>query len=802
MARAYCLLRGGIPLFALLALWAATPSADRGEAGSAAVIIRCSDSCDDELAAIQSAGGHVTSKYENIRALAALVPLDRLADLAAVSGAGSLTRDHLVPLPTGADPIGPAGEARFGATGVGEFEQHALTADELAALDAFSLAGYSLNNAMTGAAALHAGNNRGQGVVVAVIDSGSANTATAPALSGSILGGESLVVGDPVASATSRNNDPHGTRVASMIAGHGSFVFRNTSSFVQSLLAHAPASVIRCQTVSAPVVCPANSSIVPMVGTAPDAKIYALKVADSRGGGVPESRLIAAMDRVLTLRRNFNAGIASVPVAGSGTEDNPFVYNSLKIDVVNMSVGGPTLFAGHTVGEQLTLQMLDAGIVVVATAGNNGPAALTLGNPGTGRGALAVGAMSSYVHERVLRDVQFGPGMGLLLRPSALNQTASFSSRGPTADGRMSPDLVANGMGSFAPAAGSLDLVSGTSYAAPTVAGAAALLRTHAPWASALQIRNALIESANPAAIGDGSTGVDRGRGFVDIQGAVALLNNSATADALAHGLREDRVLTNVKSLGFKPVRFTRGTFSTRVAGLRPGQVAHFFVPNDFDTGSVRIRVTDIVAEDPGNENAIFGDDLFVQVVDAPTSLSRKHVDEFIDADRQFVVERPQPGLMRVALAGAFSNGGPVSATLTIQQHRAPHSGKTTASGSIGQSQLIPVRVNVPAGTEVLAIDLSWKSDWSRYPTADLDLVLVDPVGGSTSVTTLDSPERVVFTAPVPGVWTVYVHGFTILSYGYCHDGEECEDEQERERFELRVFADDEQLDDLDDDEY
>ena len=802
MARAYCHLRGGIPLIALLALWAAAPSAQRGEAGSAAVIIRCGVSCDEEVAAIRTAGGHVTSTYENIRAIAASVPTERLADLAAVSGAGNVARDQIVTLPRDADPIGPSGEARFAVTSLGEFEPHALPNDGLAGADGLSLSGYNLNNVMTGAAALHASDNRGQGVVVAVIDSGSANTVTAPALSGSIIGGESLVIGDPVASATSRSNDPHGTRVASMIAGHGNFVFRNTSTFIQALRAHAPATVIPCQSATAPVVCPATSSIVPMVGTAPGAKIYAVKVADSRGGGVPESRLIAAMDRVITLRRNFNAGIPSVPVAGTGTEDNPFVYNSLKIEVVNMSIGGPTLFAGHTVGEQLTLQMLDAGIVVVATAGNNGPAAMTLGNPGTGRGALAVGAMSSYLHERVLRDVQFGPGMGLLLRPSPFNQTASFSSRGPTADGRVSPDLVANGMGSFAPAAGSLDLVSGTSYAAPTVAGAAALLRKHAPWASALQIRNALIESANPAAIGDGSTNMDRGRGFLDIQGAIALLNNSAAAEELARGLREDRVLENVKSLGLEPVRFTGGTFATRLTGLLPGQVTHFFVPNDFDTGSVRIHVTDIVAEDPGNENAIFGDDLFVQVVDAPTSLARKHVDEFIDADRQFVVQRPQPGLMRVAIAGAFSNGGPVSATLTIEQHRARRSGKKTASGQVRQGQLVPVRVRVPAGTEVLALDLSWKSDWSRYPTADLDLVLVDPIGGSTSVATLDSPERVVVTTPVPGVWTIYVQGFAILSYGYCHDADGCDEEGEREGFELRVLADGRQLDELDSDEY
>ena len=60
-----------------------------------------------------------------------------------------------------------------------------------------------------------------------------------------------------------------------------------------------------------------------MIGTAPAAKIYALKIFPSQGGGSPESRIIAAMDRAITLRRNFNNGGDTAPVAGSGTENDP-----------------------------------------------------------------------------------------------------------------------------------------------------------------------------------------------------------------------------------------------------------------------------------------------------------------------------------------------------------------------------------------------------------------------------------------------------------------------------------------------
>ena len=770
----------------LVALWAATPAAEQGS-DSAAVIIRCASSCDQTAAAIRAAGGKVTNRYENIEAIAATVPANRLADLATVAGSQGLSRDYISSVPRSSQEVGPAGEVGL-ATSLSEFEATSLTAEHVAQLNDLALDGLNLDTTLTGASVLHAANNRGEGIVVAVIDSGSANAPVeAPALAGSIIGGESLVPDDPLASATSRLNDPHGTRVASLVAGHGLFVLSNTSAFVRSLRVHAPDSVIACQDTGVPVPsCKIGFSAVPMVGAAPAAKIYAVKVAHRNGAGVPQSRLIAAMDRVLTLRRNFNAGMPSVPVAGDGSEANPFVFNSLKIDVVNMSIGGPTLFAGNSEGERLTVQMLEAGIIVVATAGNSGPAAMTLGNPGSGRGALAVGAASSYIHDRILRDVQFGVGLGVLFRPFGQNQTAWFSSRGPTADGRVLPDLVANGMGVFAPAVSRLDLVSGTSYAAPTVSGAAALLRRHAPWATALQIRNALVESADATAIADGSSGIDRGRGALDVSAARALLDSAAVSEVLASGLADERVSANVKSAGLSPVAFVEGVYSKRAEGLLPSQVEHVFVPITRDTRSIRIRVSDIVSASPGEQNKVFGkDSVLLHVVDAPTSLARSHVppETFIEVGNEFtfVITNPQPGLMRMGLAGASSNGAAVSATFTIERHRTDLSGKDTADDEIRQGDVIPVRIDVPAGTQTLRLDLSWDSDWGRYPTGDLDVVLTNPLGETTSVATIDSPERLTIQTPVPGTWTVAIHGFAVAP---------TRSSDEEDRFELRVFAD------------
>ena len=77
-----------------------------------------------------------------------------------------------------------------------------------------------------------------------------------------------------------------------------------------------------------------------------------------------------------------------------------------------------------------------AGIVVCLSAANDGPSALTIGDPGLARNTLTVGGTSIAAYEKVLRDLQFGLGTGALWRANDTHQTIDFSSRGPTADGR------------------------------------------------------------------------------------------------------------------------------------------------------------------------------------------------------------------------------------------------------------------------------------------------------------------------------------------------------------------------------
>jgi hypothetical protein len=172
-----------------------------------------------------------------------------------------------------------------------------------------------------------------------------------------------------------------------------------------------------------------------------------------------------------------------------------------------MSLGTPGSSDGNDVVSMAINRAAEAGIVPVVAAGNAGPGPRTIGSPAAAEKAITIAAMADV--DRL--------GFGL----------AAFSSRGPTRDGRVKPDISGPGVGIMAPRAGSGNqyiAFSGTSMATPYVSGAVALLLHARPALTVEQVRSILQTTARDWGLS--GKDVDYGWGRLDIHAAVKLAGN------------------------------------------------------------------------------------------------------------------------------------------------------------------------------------------------------------------------------------------------------------------------------------
>ena len=179
--------------------------------------------------------------------------------------------------------------------------------------------------------------------------------------------------------------------------------------------------------------------------------------------------------------------------------------------------------------------------LLVFAAGNSGPGAGSVGSPAVAKNTLAVGATQ---------------------RASASTALAGFSSRGPTADGRLKPDVTFPGSG-IQSASNDRDITtsncsangsSGTSMAAPGAAGMAVLARQYfadgfypsgvasasdAFSPSAALVKAALIQSATTMTDESAVPSMDQGWGRIQLDTALAFADSDFVlfVDDVAPGL-------------------------------------------------------------------------------------------------------------------------------------------------------------------------------------------------------------------------------------------------------------------------
>jgi serine protease AprX len=379
--------------------------------------------------AVEAFGGSVGQQFSVFQGFSAKVPGDRLEALRSLRGVDSVTENAGLTLNSK------------------EVEDQAAQGGSM----------YTIANQVTGASAMWDAGYTGEGVDVAVIDSG---VVPVKGLDdpGKVVYGPDLTQenGGP---AKQKDTYGHGTHMSGIIAGED------------------PDSKGKKK----------SGDATNFVGMAPGARIVSIKVADARGQ-TDVSQAIAAIDWVVQNRNT----------------------NGLNIRVLNMSFGtdgvqdyllDPLAYAAE--------QAWHKGIVVVVAVGNEGFGTAKVNNPAYDPYLIAVGSDSANGTATLADDTvsEFSNDGDGTRNPDLIapgDKVVSLRSAGSLLDKDHPEARIGD----------RLFRGSGTSQAAAVVSGAAALLVQQRPTATPDQIKALLMGTANKV---PNATPAQQGSGLLDL---------------------------------------------------------------------------------------------------------------------------------------------------------------------------------------------------------------------------------------------------------------------------------------------
>ncbi len=211
-----------------------------------------------------------------------------------------------------------------------------------------------------------------------------------------------------------------------------------------------------------------------LIGPAYNASVYLAKTEDIRSErNIEEDNYAAALE-------DMEAAGVDVTTSSVGY----FTFDSAQHSYTYPDLNGHTSICARAVEHAAKL-----GVLVVTAMGNSGAnaAAPHLITPADADSIISVGALAPD------------------------NAIADFSSRGPTGDGRMKPEICAPGVAVWVQdVSGGYGPANGTSFATPLVSSACCLICQAHPEATALQIRRAIMRTGDNAKHPDTALGWGR----------------------------------------------------------------------------------------------------------------------------------------------------------------------------------------------------------------------------------------------------------------------------------------------------